>query len=333
MVEAVPLAIALFDESLRLVRANASYRDLTGVQADAARALPIYDAFPNALADCAEEIDAAARGTAPPARRVVFHLGSRVRVIEATFTPLTPEHSAGGIIFVGHDVTEREQLRDDLARSMAQLESVFDVLPDAVRVVDADGSIVRSNVQAQAADGATLPETVQSEWRRERPRTLDGTTLFPHEHPTARALRGERVRGQTLEVRRGAAGASGAGVIVEVNANPLRDDQGRVRGAVTVERDVTDRTRLAQALAEQARRNAELYERVSTEAERLERMVEQRTQELLALQEVRARDRRLAAVGQLAAGVMHDVNNALSPIMAAAYLLEARANDPAAVRD
>jgi CheY-like chemotaxis protein len=62
-------------------------------------------------------------------------------------------------------------------------------------------------------------------------------------------------------------------------------------------------------------------------------MVQERPQELLALQEARARERRLAAVGQLAAGVMHDVNNALNPIMAAAYLLEANAENPAAVRD
>jgi CheY-like chemotaxis protein len=62
-------------------------------------------------------------------------------------------------------------------------------------------------------------------------------------------------------------------------------------------------------------------------------MVQERTRELLALQEATSRDRRLAAVGQLAAGVMHDVNNALNPIMAAAYLLELNAENPAAVRD
>src|SRR4029077_3100551 len=106
-----------------------------------------------------------------------------------------------------------------------------------------------------------------------------------------------------------------------------------IRGAVTVERDVTVKTQLAQRLEEEAHRTAVLYERVSTEAERLERMVQERTQELLALQEARSRERRLAAVGQLAAGVMHDVNNALNPIMAAAYLLETNAENPAAVRD
>src|SRR6185437_2997248 len=128
-------------------------------------------------------------------------------------------------------------------------------------------------------------------------------------------------------------GADGTPLIIEVNSNPLYDEQGKIRGAVTVERDVTVKTQLAKALEEEARRTAELYERVSTEAERLERMVQERTQELLALQEARSRERRLAAVGQLAAGVMHDVNNALNPIMAAAYLLEANAENPTAVRD
>jgi signal transduction histidine kinase len=189
-------------------------------------------------------------------------------------------------------------------------------LPDSVRVVDADGRTVRTNSQAQQEHASTNPQTLRELWQLDRPRTLTGTTLFVHEHPTARALRGERVRGETLEVRRGPVGDP---AVIEVNSNPLYDPHKRVRGAVTVERDVTERTRLQQ--------------QVQTEAERLERMVQERTRELLALQEATSRDRRLAAVGQLAAGVMHDVNNALNPIMAAAYLLEMNAENPAAVRD
>src|SRR5213076_3053981 len=216
-----------------------------------------------------------------------------------------------------------------LARSVSQLETIFDVIPDSVRVVDIDGRTIRSNTQAQQDHAPNTPSTLRELWQLDRPKTLDGTTLFMHEHPTARALRGERVRGETLSVRRGPENQ----VIIEVNANPLYDERGRIRGAVTVERDVTFRVQLTKKLEEEARRTAELYERVSTEAERLERMVQERTQEVLALQDARSRERRLAAVGQLAAGVMHDVNNALNPIMAAAYLLEANAENPAAVRD
>jgi PAS domain S-box-containing protein len=316
LLEAVPLAVALFDGALTLVATNARYRDLTGLDVAQASGRPIYDAFPNALADLTEQIDIAAGGAPVVSVRVPFqHRGGR-RLVEATFAPLADGRGGRGVLFAGSDVTEREGLREDLGRSVAQLESIFDVLPDSVRVVDADGKTVRTNSQAQEEHGESNPQSLRELWQLDRPRTLGGTTLFVHEHPTARALRGERVRGETLEVRRGPESDI---AVIEVNSNPLYDPHKRVRGAVTVERDVTERTRLQQ--------------QVQTEAERLERMVQERTRELLTLQEAASRDRRLAAVGQLAAGVMHDVNNALNPIMAAAYLLEMNAENPAAVRD
>lgn len=328
--EVVPLAIAMFDEGLRLARANTRYYDLVNLEPGQASARSIYDAFPNALADLTEAIDLAITGAAPKPQRIALtQRQAGQRIVEATFASIPEEYGIRGVLFVASDVSEREQLREELARSVAQLESIFAVIPDSVRVFDLEGTVIHSNTQArQDHDGQ--PTTLSALWKLDRPKTLDGTTLFMHEHPTARALKGETVHGATLAVRRGAGGDT---QIVEISSNPLRDAAGRIRGAVTVERDVTERTHLAQELAEQVRRSAELYERVSTEAERLERMVEARSRQLMALQDARSRERRLTAVGQLAAGVMHDVNNALNPIMAAAYLLEVNAHDPAAVRD
>jgi PAS domain S-box-containing protein len=328
--EAISLAIAIFDNEQRLVSANAKFRELTGMDDRQAFGRSIYDAFPNALADLTEQIDAALEGRPVVAYSVAFQHRSGTRVVEATFAPLADQGSGSkSIVFAGNDITEREELRESLARSVSQLETIFDVIPDAVRVVDIEGRTIRSNTQAQQDHAPHTPSTLRELWQLDRPKTLDGTSLFMHEHPTARALRGERVRGETLQVRRGPENQ----VIIEVNANPLYDERGRIRGAVTVERDVTFRVQLTKKLEEEARRTAELYERVSTEAERLERMVQDRTREVLSLQDARARERRLAAVGQLAAGVMHDVNNALNPIMAAAYLLEQNAGNPEAVKD
>lgn len=330
LVEALPLAIAIFDAELRLVRANARYLELTGLAPADAQGCSAYDAFPNAMADLGDQLDAIADGDPAMAIRVPFQLGGEERMVEATLAPLdVADGRPRGLLFAGADVTERERLRGQLAGSIAELESIFDVIPDSVRVVDASGRTIRTNSQAQQEHHAAQVSTLHELWQVDRPRRLDGTSLFVHEHPTARALQGARVRGETLTVRRGASSAA----VVEVNANPLAEPGGTIRGAVTVERDVTERIRLQQQLEEEARRTAELYERVSTEAERLERMVQERTEELLALQEARSRERRLAAVGQLAAGVMHDVNNALNPIMAAAYLLEANAENADAVRD
>ena len=328
--ESVPLALAVFDGALLLVRANTRFNELTAVAGPGRYGRSIYDAFPNALADFTDLIDGALRDRLPRTARIPFVQHGVEHLVDAVFTPVDEPYEARGMLFIASDVTEREKLRLDLARSVAQIESFFDLIPDSVRVVDATGRIIRSNAQAQRDHLPMAPPTLGALWQHDRPRALDGTTMFLHEHPTSRALHGETVRGQTLSVRRGPDGRS---AVIEVSANPLHDADGRVRGAVTVERDVTERARLSQELEAQVLCSQRLYERVSTEAERLERMVEERTDELFRLHEERARDRRLAAVGQLAAGVMHDVNNAMNPIMAAAYLLDVHADDPVAVRD
>ena len=86
---------------------------------------------------------------------------------------------------------------------------------------------------------------------------------FMHEHPASRAMRGQRVRGEILVVRRGAEGME---LFIEVNSNPLYDEEQRIRGAVAVERDVTIKTQLAKQLEEEAKVKAELFERVSTDS-------------------------------------------------------------------
>jgi len=324
--DALPLAVAEFDAELLLMRANLRYRTLIGALVPAGWRPTAYDAFPNALADLSDEIDAATIRQESRTRRVAFrNTASALQMVELTFVPLL----SGGLLIVGTEVTEIEGLRQALARSVAQLEAIFDVLPESVRVFDQQGVVTRENSAAQSDHGAQDLESLRELWRADLPRRVDGTSLFVHEHPTARALRGEAVRNETMLVRRGPDGVQ----IIEVNSNPLRDAGNAVVGAVTVERDVTERTSLARELAEQVRRANELYAVVSTEAERLDLQVKERTAEIGRLEETRSRERRLAAVGQLAAGVMHDVNNALNPIVAAAHLLQLHAHNPDKVRD
>ena len=45
------------------------------------------------------------------------------------------------------------------------------------------------------------------------------------------------------------------------------------------------------------------------------------------------RRRQLAAAGRVAAGMLHEVRNVLNPIVSAAWLLEAHADDPEKVRE
>src|SRR5205085_11581838 len=102
LLEAVPLAVALFDGALALVATNARYRDLTGLDPSQAAGRSIYDAFPNALADLTEQVDIAAGGVPVVSVRVPFqHRGGR-RLVEATFAPLVDARGGRGVHFAGH---------------------------------------------------------------------------------------------------------------------------------------------------------------------------------------------------------------------------------------
>ncbi|HEU5184300.1 MAG TPA: ATP-binding protein [Gemmatimonadaceae bacterium] len=330
LLDAVPAPFAVLESATaRLVLTNRRFFELTGIAAGALSEPPLRQAFPNADGDLREAVDEAIQGKIHSPLRLTVRRGDRIRVLEAAIRALGEELPPRELVFAAVDVTEREQLREDLAHLVGQLTSIFGVIPDAVRVYDVHGNVVRANAQAikdcELGTSATLAAQIECE----QPRTLDDVPVRLEHHPTYRALRGEAVRSEMLRVIRASSGPR----VIEVSANPLHDDIGEVRGAVTVVRDVTDRLALVRELEEKARQIDQLYARASTETERLERMVAERTAELLAIQDRHARERRLAAIGQLAAGVMHDVNNALNPIMAAAYLLDRHADDPNAVRE
>jgi len=326
--DVIPVALALFETDGALTIANPRARALLGLD-EGHR--PPRETIETVLAPLLAVIDPLARtaraGLTPPPAIARFQSAQGEHIVELTVGAL----GDGRLLVTATDITARESLLEVLERRARELGAIFQISSSSVRVLDAAGHIVRANATAVREHAGDRPRTLRELMARERP--MYPTTRRPlseASHPGSRALLGELVRGERYIVDHGDASASR---IMETYAAPVHDGARGIIGAVLVTRDVTEQHRLASELAEQVARTAELNERVSTEAERLDRMVDERSRELLALQESRAHDRRLAAVGQLAAGVMHDVNNALNPIMAAAWLLDHRADDPAAVRD
>src|SRR5207248_149030 len=146
---------------------------------------------------------------------------------------------------------------------------------------------VRSNAQALHDHPTGQPSTLRELWQLDRPRTIDGTSLFMHEHPTARALRGERVRGETLAVKRG---PDGRQVIIEVNSNPLYDEHALnpIRAAsCLLQANAND----AEKVRDDAERSAKAAETGAATAARVGRFIRQEplqgeSEELVALSQV-----------------------------------------------
>jgi signal transduction histidine kinase len=75
-----------------------------------------------------------------------------------------------------------------------------------------------------------------------------------------------------------------------------------------------------------------LFRRVAMEAEQLERVAAERSVALKEAQEQLSRSQWLASLGELAAGVAHDLNNALNPVVAFAELIKEHSDQPDRVR-
>lgn len=232
-----------------------------------------------------------------------------------------------GVLVSITDIGDRDAQQARLDRAERALRGLQALVPGAVRLVDLAGHLEGQNAAAIVEHAEAPPSTVRSLWELDAPHDPIHNRAVPFlEAPAMRALAGQVVQAQPLEVRR-----RGGRRLIEAYAAPLLDDMGQVQGAVLIDLDVTERP---QKVSPTPPKSAAAVGRPgAADAGDIERLVEERSRALMATHEEQVRERRLSAVGQLAAGVMHDVNNALNPIMAAAYLLRHHAESPEAVRD
>jgi len=94
---------------------------------------------------------------------------------------------------------------------------------------------------------------------------------------------------------------------VEIIATPIRDEAGNVVSAIEIAVDITEKKNLQRELAEYS--------------ENLEKTVDERTEQLKQTQAKLVKSERLAAIGELAGMVGHDLRNPLAGMRSALYYL------------
>ena len=324
LLDVLPSAAALFLRSGMLYAVNSLAREWFVVDARAPLSSQSWNVVLLPLGPVGTALlNRAAAGAAPTTVSMPF--GRDGRVVHVRAGSFVDDL----LLLTATDTTVRDEVRRPAARVDRDLAALMALSPSTIRITDVAGRILQTNGNAKLEHPGRQPDTVRELWELQAPHDItNNRPLSFLDAPAMRALAGNEVRRQLLEVRR-----MGTPRRIESFAAPIRDDEQEVTGVVLLDRDVTDREQLGCQLPERDGREAERQEQVTHEREHLERLVEARARALLASQEDRERERRFAAVGQLAAGVMHDVNNALNPIMAAAYLLRHHAESPDAVRD
>jgi PAS domain S-box-containing protein len=177
-----------------------------------------------------------------------------------------------GVVSILHDQTERKRLERERAAQAEQLDRTFEGITDGLVIYDAQGHVLRTNTAARRILGVDVAQPLyatQSAHERTHlyaVRDEQGHPLAPEERPLIRVLRGQVEAGaetRNIQLRT----LDGREVELTVGAAPLRDEEGRLVGAVTILQDQTERNRLARE-QEAARTNElalrEVNERLDT---------------------------------------------------------------------
>ena len=224
-------------------------------------------------------------------------------------SPIKKRGEIVGFQIILIDITEKKKMEEEFRESEERHKNLYESVPDALAVyVGREGHLIEYNKAFKKWSGYADEE-------------LKDKIFLDFVHPDDRALVLERYRTEyseeelplVYEIK----GLNKKGEIIptEISVGTYKK-KGRVVGINVMHRDITERKAMERKLQEYA--------------DHLEEMVEERTKELKESQERLLKSERLAAIGQLATMVGHDLRNPLSAIQNACYYLKMK---PGASKD
>ena len=219
------------------------------------------------------------------------------RFVEASVSLMRdPTGEPVGFRGVVRDITDRKRAEEELRESEEKYRSLVSNINDLVMEIDSEANFTYVSPQLLDMFGYTQEESI-------------GLAAFDFVHPDdiEKCMKAMETKDEVQQIEYRSRHKDGHYVHVSTSGRIISDGVGGFK-IVSVVRDITDRKRAEEAMREYS--------------ERLEEMVEERTQELREAQEQLVRREKLAVLGQMAGGVGHELRNPLGVISNAVYLLQ-----------
>ncbi|MEZ2275861.1 MAG: ATP-binding protein [Microcoleus sp.] len=204
---------------------------------------------------------------------------------------------------------EMQALNEELSESKSQLNQILEAVPVGIFVAESSGQPYYINSRAKSLLGKGIVADLNpDEIREEYQIYLAGSNEIypPEKDPIICAFNGSSVNVDDLEIHKG-----DRVIPLEAWGTPIYDEKGKVSYAIAAFADITQRKESENLVAE--------YNHT------LEIQVAQRTQELSealnylqATQNELIQSEKMAALGQLVAGVAHELNTPLGAIRSSA---------------
>lgn len=223
-------------------------------------------------------------------------------IVEINVAPVIMNGKITGFQAAFRDITERKKMEEKLRESEERLSSLIEYAPDAIYINDLNGKILEGNKQAEILTGYKKEELIG--------KSILEAGLLPEQYVSKaieaiqKNLCGQRTGPDEFELIR----KDGSRVFVEISTIPVKIGQ-RIE-ILGIARDITERKQMQKKLEEYS--------------QQLETLVEQRTRQLKEAHEKLIKSERLAAIGEVAAMVGHDLRNPLTGIKGATYYLKTK---------
>jgi PAS domain S-box-containing protein len=201
------------------------------------------------------------------------------------------------------DISQRKQMEDAIRESEEKTRNILQSSPDAIVVTDLNGTMIDCNQAALELGGVSSKEELLGK------NTYD--LISPKDYK--KSMKNVEMllkEGTIRDFEFSLVAKNGREFPAEVSMSLMKDTKGVPRYFVATIKDITERKQMQEKLQEYS--------------QQLELLVEKRTKQLWETQEQLVKSERLAAIGQVAAMVGHDLRNPLTGIKGAAYYLKTK---------